>query len=116
MTTIGWVVCPICFLGVGFSGVSNSILLMDAREELNRLLPKKEQGEILFASLDYYQFRRKYRRLRPNSELLRQSEKSTTLMFLFFVLAILTAFLFGNDQRTSLEAGRCEVPKAMLWF
>ena len=53
MTTIGWVVCPICLLGVGFSGVWNSILLMDARKELNRLLPKEEQGEILFASLDW---------------------------------------------------------------
>jgi hypothetical protein len=67
---------------------------MDAREELNRLLPKEEQGEILFASLDYYQFRRKYRRFCANSELLRQSDKATALMFLFFVLAILTTFLF----------------------
>jgi hypothetical protein len=94
MTAVGWIVCTICLLGVGFSGVWNSILLMDAREEFNRLLPKEERAEILFASLDYYQFRRKYRRLCPNGKFLKQADRATTLLFLFFVLAVSTGFLF----------------------
>jgi hypothetical protein len=90
MSTAGWII------GVGVSGLWSSLFLMDAIDEVNLLLPKEKQFPTVFNNFAYFSVRREYHRLCPVGKLLKKSDAMAALMFVFLLLAIITAFLSRN--------------------
>ena len=93
MSTAGWIISAIWLIGVGATGLWSSLLLMDAIDEVNLLLPKEKQFPTIFNNFAYFSVRREYHRLLPEGKLLKKSETMAALMFVFFLLALITALL-----------------------